>query len=208
MIRILVYWVAILVAGFSWLGTEAMAVEEIEYRVLEQDGKIEIREYVPHLVAETFVEGEFGQVGNEGFRRLAAYIFGENNAASEVAMTAPVSQEPESRKIAMTAPVNQQPAQGRWRISFVMPSKYSVDTIPRPIDDRIALRQVPAQRYVALRYSGGWGEDRYQKRERELQTWMAGRDLVAAGSSVFARYNPPFMPWFLRRNEVLIPLAG
>lgn len=184
-----------------------MAIEKLAYRVVDEDGAFELRQIEPHLVAETFVEGDFDQVGSEGFRRLVKYIGGANERSAEIAMTAPVVQEPEAEKIAMTAPVGQQESGGRYRVTFVMPSRYTLETLPRPTDERIRLRAEPERSMAAIRYSGFWSRSRYDEHERKLRDWIAGRGLEPAGEPVWARYDPPFMPWFLRRNEVLIEVS-
>ena len=161
---------------------------------------------VPQIVAETFVDGQFEDVGNEGFRRLAAYIKGENRKKQTISMTAPVSQADASENIAMTAPVNQQKAGRRWRITFMMPSKYTMETLPEPTDDRIVLRRVPGQLMASLKYSGTWSRKRYEEKRARLLSGLPEWGLRPLGEPIFARYDPPFMPWFLRRNEVLIPV--
>ena len=120
-------------------GYDAKAIEEASYRVQDKSGNLELRYYPPQLVAETYVEGNFEAVGNEGFRRLAAYIGGKNRKKTAVAMTTPVTQESESQEIEMTAPVTQQPIGNRWRITFLMPSGYSLETLPLPDDDRVTI---------------------------------------------------------------------
>jgi hypothetical protein len=196
------------VIGFICLlgADEAMAIEEAPYRVLDTDGHFELRQYATRIVAETIVTGEFDAVGNEGFRRLAAYIGGKNRANQDIAMTAPVDQAPQSRKIPMTAPVGQDSVDGKWRITFTMPSTFSMDTLPEPLDPNITLREVPGQLTAAVRYSGTWSRTRYLDYENRLKQWMKTKGLTPSGEPVFARYNPPFIPWFLRRNEVLIPV--
>jgi len=184
----------------------AVAIEEIPYTVLEQNGEFALREYSKHIVAETYVEGPFEQVGNEGFRRLAAYINGENRKKQSIAMTAPVHQEVLSEKIAMTAPVNQEKSADTWRITFVMPEKYSLDTLPEPIDPRVSIKQDPGRLMATVRYSGTWSRKRYEENKKRLQAWIKKRGFKQTGEPVWARYDPPFMPWFLRRNEVLIPV--
>jgi effector-binding domain-containing protein len=184
----------------------AVAIEEVPYAVIEQNGAFELRQYPPHIVAETTVEGAFDQVGNEGFRRLADYINGENRSKQSIAMTAPVNQEAQAEKIAMTAPVGQEKSGDRWRITFVMPAKYALDTLPKPIDSRIEIKQEPARLMAAVRYSGIWSRKRYEENEARLLAWIEERGFKQTAESVWARYNPPFMPWFLRRNEVLIPV--
>lgn len=185
-----------------------MAIEQPTYRVVDRDGDIEIRQYDGYIVAETFVEGPFDEAGNEGFNRLFRYITGSNQARTEISMTAPVGQTAGGQKIAMTAPVaHVSEAAGHW-ISFVVPAEFTLDTAPQPTDPRVRLRAVPGQTVAALRYSGFWSEKRYQKEEERLRQVMAERGLVASGEPLFARYNPPFMPPFMRRNEILIPLAA
>jgi effector-binding domain-containing protein len=184
----------------------AVAIEEGSFTVIEQNGDIELRQYAPHIVAETTVEGTFDQVGSEGFRRLAGYINGENRTKQSIAMTAPVSQETQSEKIAMTAPVGQEKSGDRWRITFVMPSKYALDTLPEPIDSRIELKREPGRLMAAVRYSGTWSRKGYEENKERLLAWIEERGFEQTGDPVWARYDPPFMPWFLRRNEVLIPV--
>lgn len=184
-----------------------MAIEEPAFQVIERAEPFEVREYAGYVVAETFVEGDFERVGNEGFRRLFGYISGENRGARKIAMTAPVEQQAASTRIAMTAPVEQQQVAGRWRIAFVLPKSYDLDTAPQPTDERVTLAAVPPRRVSVVRYSGLWSEARYAAQLAALRAFMAERKLLAAGEPVFARYDPPFMPWFLRRNEIQIPLA-
>jgi len=185
----------------------AMAVEEASYEVLESDDNFELRRYAPQIVAETVVEGDFDDVGNEGFRRLSGYIFGKNRKQHSVSMTAPVSQEPASEKIAMTAPVNQKADGDAWRITFVMPAQYDLEELPIPEDDRVVLKEVGPRLVASIRYSGTWNRDRYQTQEAELLKVLESRGLEPRAAPIFARYNAPFVPWFLRRNEVLIEVA-
>jgi len=181
-----------------------MSVEKLAYRTIEQDGRFELRMIEPHVVAETFVEGDFDNVGNEGFRRLVDYIGGANRTQARISMTAPVVQEPASEEIAMTAPVAQEKVGDRYRITFVMPSEYTLESLPQPTDARIQLRAEPQRRVAAIRYSGRWSRSRYEDYERSLHEWIRQRGLEPVSEPVWARYDPPFMPWFLRRNEILI----
>ena len=185
-----------------------MAIEEPAHTVVESAAPFEIRDYRSYVVAETFVEGAFDSVGSEGFQRLFRYISGDNRGAEKISMTAPVEQEAASAKIAMTAPVEQQRAGGRWRIAFVLPASYTLATAPRPTDDRVALAEVPPRRMVVVRYRGGWSEARYDEELAALRRFIAERALTAVGEPVFARYDPPFMPSFLRRNEIQIPVRS
>jgi len=188
-------------------GIDAVATEEVKYRVLESSGDFELRQYESSLGAETTVEGDFHEVGNEGFRRLFDYISGKNRKKQSIPMTAPVSQEASSEKIPMTAPVNQEKVGGAWRITFLMPSAFTMETLPEPLDSRVKLVKIPGRLMAALSYSGTWSRDRYEGKEQRLKELIRQRGLKIEGEPVFARYNPPFMPWFLRRNEVLIPVG-
>ena len=183
---------------------EAMAIEKAKYQVVESDENFELRQYAPHIVAETFVAGDFEEVGNMGFRRLYDYINGKNIKNQNIAMTAPVTQEAESEKIAMTAPVTQEKSQGQWRITFLMPAEYTLETLPRPLDGLVQLKEEPGYLMAAIRYSGTWSQKRFEKNKALLQAAITKRGLTPVGQPVWARYDPPFMPWFLRRNEVLI----
>ena len=184
----------------------AMAIEKAKYTVLEKEDGFEIRKYDPQIVAETFVEGDLEKAGNDGFRRLYAYISGENTKKQSISMTAPVSQETGSKKIAMTAPVKQEKKDNRWRITFLMPAEYTLETLPEPNDTRVRLTEETGRLMVAVKYSGTWSEEGYEKNRALLEKYIQKRGLTKTGEPVWARYDPPFMPWFLRRNEVLIPL--
>ena len=197
---------ATLAAGLIAFAPAAMALEEAPYKPIETQGAFELREYAPYVVAETYVEGEFDSVGNEGFRRLVRYIGGDNRTKTSIAMTAPVEQAPASQKIAMTAPVEQAKSGDRWRVAFVLPASYTVDNAPAPNDERVKLAQMPPRLMASVRYSGRWTEENYAKNLAELEAWIKQQGLVPVGEPVWARYNPPMMPWFMRRNEILVPV--
>jgi len=184
-----------------------MAIEEAKYKVLEKDNRFEIRDYAPHILAETVVEGDLEEAGNKAFNKLFRYISGDNRSRKKVAMTAPVSQQPMGEKIKMTAPVGQRRVQEKWAVSFMMPASYTIETLPEPEDQNITLRQVPARRMASVLYSGFWSEKRYLKYKSKLVSWIRERGLTILGDPIWARYNPPFTPWFLRRNEILIPIS-
>jgi hypothetical protein len=190
----------------SSMGAPVMALEEPSYKVLESEGDYELRRYESYIVAETYVEGDFEKVGSDGFRRLADYIGGKNKKKASISMTAPVSQRPESKKIEMTAPVTQERKDQKWRITFMMPSKYTMDELPTPDDNRIAIMEEESKTAAVIRYSGTWGKKRYEEHEKKLRDWIAKKGWEIVGEPTWARYNPPFMPWFLRRNEILIPV--
>ncbi len=187
--------------------TTAMATEEAPYTVITTEALFELREYAPQILAEIIVDGDLENAGNKAFRPLFRYISGDNKSRGKIAMTAPVSQESKGEKITMTAPVSQQSAQGKWAVSFMMPASYTLDTLPVPDDPNIKLRQVPARRVAAVRYSGFWSEEKYLLHKEKLENWIKDKRYNVTGEPVWARYNPPFTLWFMRRNEILIPVA-
>ena len=191
---------------FLFVGVDAMAIEEAAFTVVKKSGVFELRDYAPHLLAETVVEGSLEEAGNKAFRKLFRYISGENRSRDKIAMTAPVSQESTGEKIAMTAPVSQQRSSDKWSVSFTMPASYSMETLPSPNDPAVTLRQAPSRRMAAVRYSGTWSEKNYLEYKEKLDAWIQENGYRIAGEPVWARYNPPFTLWFLRRNEILIPV--
>jgi len=199
-------WIMVTAALVTVGVVDSMAAEEAKYEVISADGKFEIREYATHIVAETFVDGDLEDAGGKAFNKLFDYISGGNRSRDKVAMTASVSQQPSGEKIAMTAPVGQQRAAQRWSVSFTMPGSYSMATLPEPEDPEVRLREVPAQRIAAIRYSGFWSEKNYQRHRVKLESWIQTMGMIVVGDPRWARYNPPFTPWFMRRNEILIPV--
>ena len=200
------------VAGLAGVGSitwSAMAsnVETPSYTVSSKSGNLEIREYGPTIVAEATVEGDQDKSIQRGFRIIADYIFGNNQSSTKVAMTAPVIQQPKE-KIAMTAPVIQQASGKSWNVRFVMPSKYTMETLPRPVNPKVALIEVPAMRFAAIRFSGFAGQGSLDKHEAQLRAFMAERGLTAANAPQYAFYNAPWTLPFMRRNEVMIEVAG
>ena len=185
----------------------AMAIEEPRFKVLEKDGSFELREYSTHIVAETRVEAGFEDAGSLAFQRLFRYISGNNVAQQKIAMTAPVTQS-SSEKIKMTAPVSQVADGNAYLVAFSLPSTYTLATVPKPLDPTVRIRQVPAQLIACWRYSGRWTESNYREHEVLLRERIKSRELITRGDPVLARYNPPFTPWFMRRNEVWIPVTG
>jgi len=179
--------------------------EQQPYEVIEQRDGFELRRYPPHLVAEVELDGSFEDAGNGAFRRLFAYITGQNEAQRSVAMTAPVVQEPTIReKVAMTAPVVQtEGAGGGYVVAFVLPASMTLETAPVPTNPDVRLRAVPERVAAAMAYSGRWTRSAYERRLAELQDAVLAAGFVPVGPPRFARFDPPFKPWFLRRNEVV-----
>jgi len=194
-------------------GAPAMAIEEPDYTVVHTYPDFELRRYPPYLVAETEVSGKFADVGNQAFRILAGYIFGDNQGKKKIEMTAPVTQRPAKGEIIeMTAPVTQRPASAAdagdsYEFSFVMPARFTLDTLPEPTNPRVHLRRQPERLMAALRYSGRWTESNYRKHERRLLEAVREAGLTPIGEPVYARYNSPFSLWFMRRNEVMVEVS-
>lgn len=197
---------AALAAVLAAVAAPAQAIEEPAYTVVRADGPFEIRDYAPMVVAETVVAGSAERAGGRAFRALFEYIDGNNRARQEIAMTAPVTQQRAAEKIAMTAPVTQQAAEGGWAVRFVLPAAYTLETAPEPNDPAVSIRAIPPQRVAAVRYSGTWSRERYEAHLGALRQWLADAGQEVAGEPVWARYDAPFVPWFMRRNEVLVPL--
>ena len=186
-----------------------MATEEPKYTVLEKEPPFEVRSYAPMIVAEVQVNGDLDDASSQGFRLIAAYIFGQNQVNEKIAMTAPVTVEDQaskSAKIAMTVPVGIEPNAGKWTVSFVMPSEYTMDSIPKPINPLVQLRQIPAIKKAVIRFSGFYNQQKVDEKTLELEQWIKSRNLQSAGTPNFARYNPPWSLPFMRRNEVMINL--
>lgn len=180
---------AVLVA----LAGGAGAVEQLEYETLRTEGPFELRRYDAHVLAEVEVRGDVEEAGNRAFRPLYRFITGHNERQARIPMTAPVVQAPGSA--------------GVWRVAFVMPADSALDRLPAPSDEQVRLRIASGGLVAAIRYSGIWSRERFEAHRRRLEEWIATNGWTAAGPPIWARYDPPFMPWFLRRNEVLIPIA-
>jgi len=181
------------------------SVKEAAYTVEKTDGVFQVRQYAPQVVAETVVDGTLEDAGNKAFRPLFNYISGANRSKGKIAMTAPVAQQRDEEKIAMTAPVGQEAVSNHWAITFMMPTNFTMETLPVPANEKVRLRAIPARRMAAVQYSGTWSQKRYDRNLARLRDWMKANGLIAAGEPIWARYNPPFTPWFMRRNEILVP---
>jgi hypothetical protein len=187
----------------------ALAAEEPPYTLVETQGSIEIRDYPGLIVAEVEVEGDRRGAANRGFRPLAGYIFGGNQPREDIAMTAPVTSTRSGDNIAMTTPVTSEPAgEGMWTVAFIMPPVWTMETLPVPDDASVSLRETPARRVAAIRFSGLMGERRAQSHLRELEAFIAERGLQALSAPTYAAYDPPWIPGPFRRNEIWIEIAA
>ena len=206
--------VYLLIGSLLTIPGVAMATEEPTYTILNQSEDFELRRYDPQIVAETWVSGDQKEAGNKGFKVLADYIFGNNTApsgeSSKISMTSPVKMQPQkadgdqSQKIAMTAPVGMQQNDGKWRVRFVMPSKYTMQTLPKPNNSAVSLVEVPVQTYGVIKFSGFTGEQKVADKTQELKNWMQSQNLTLVADAEMARYDPPWTLPFMRRNEIMI----
>jgi hypothetical protein len=200
--------IVIVVALSALVWSQRMSkVEEAKYDVITSQGDIEIRAYASMIVAEAEVSGERKDAIDQGFRIIADYIFGNNIPRQKVAMTAPVVQQPE-QKIAMTAPVIQEGSGGRWTVRFVMPSSYTMETLPKPSNGAVKLMQIPAKRFAVIRFSGMAGQGSLIEQTDKLNAFITHRELLPLSPPSYAFFNPPWKLPFLRRNEVMIEIAG
>ena len=197
---------ALMIIGGSLSGTIMSRVEQPSYSVVESWGDIELRDYPQLIAAEVEVPGERKQAINAGFRMIADYIFGNNAPRQKIAMTAPVTQQA-GEKIAMTAPVSQQAVGSMWKVRFIMPSSYTLDTLPTPNNPDVKLIRVPAERVAVIRYSGSATEDSISRHRKLLLERIAQQGLTVNGEPTMAFYNPPWTLPFLRRNEILAKVS-
>lgn len=182
------------------------AIEEPDYEVVRTIGAVEVRRYAPYVVAEVVLQTSPDDAGSQAFPILAGYIFGKNKGAKKFEMTAPVTQSAAPVRMDMTAPVTQAAVPGGIRVQFVLPKGVTLESAPEPDDARVQLRQVPAGTWAVLRYSGTWSQANYREHLDALQATLASAGVATQGEPVLARYNAPFTPWFLRRNEIWLAL--
>ena len=180
-------------------------VEKPDYKVIQSEQNIEIRQYEPMIIAEVEVDGKREDAIRDGFRLLADYIFGNNTVQQVISMTAPVQQK-ENQKIAMTAPVQQQSMGKSWRMSFVMPSKYKLDSLPVPNNNRVRLKEILTKKFVVIEFSGTNSNENVTKHENQLMNYIEAKQINIIGLPKYAFYNAPWTLPFLRRNEVMIEI--
>jgi effector-binding domain-containing protein len=201
----------LIIVAFVVFSGNALATEEPKYKIIEKVDQFELRSYEAKIIAEVAVAGSMDEASSKGFRLIADFIFGnnvsQNGAQDKISMTAPVTMEAQSEqseKVSMTTPVAMAQLGEKWLVHFVMPSKYTLDTLPKPINSAVNIREIPARKYAVLRFSGFTGAKKVDKKTAELLEWMADKGLHPSGQPELARYNPPITPPFLRRNEVMV----
>ncbi len=207
------YGVGLLAIAFPLItlsGCNMGQYEEPTHTVTQAERGIELRDYAPVIAAEVTVTGERKEAIRQGFRLIADYIFGNNEPQANIAMTAPVIQQADAKQagesIAMTAPVIQQGEGTRWTVQFIMPSEYTLATLPKPINPAVKLRPLKAKQMVAIRFSGSTGDENIAKHTAQLRDYVKANKLHTVGTPVLAFYDPPWTLPFLRRNEVMLEL--
>jgi DNA gyrase inhibitor GyrI len=205
----MVLWViaALLLLGAAIWAPIVSNVEPARYQIVDLNDNTEIREYPSAIVAETEVSGERNEAISQGFRTIADYIFGNNTSAQKVAMTAPVTQQ-RVGELAMAAPVTQQGDGLTWRVRFFMPAGLTIETLPRPNNPNVKLKELSGKRFAVIRFSGVASQESLKLHTEELNRFVRGKHLNALSSPAYAFYNPPWTLPFLRRNEVMVEIAG
>ncbi len=206
--KTLILCIIIFVILWSIWGYFASRAESALYTVIEKRNGYEIREYSPHVIAQTTITGDYDQSMNSGFRIIAGYIFGGNTKKESIATTVPVTtqidNQPANEKIAMTVPVTTT-INGDSRImSFVMPSKYTIDSLPTPNDSRVQLIEVASEKKAALRFSWFRTESRIERNKIKLQSILEREGITLDGPIEFAAYNGPGTPPWMNRHEILV----
>ena len=178
-------------------------VEKPDYKIIQSEQNIEIRQYDPMIIAEVEVDGKREDAIRDGFRLIADYIFGNNTVEQNISMTAPVQQK---EKIAMTSPVQQQLAGKSWQISFVMPSEYSMESLPVPNNNRVRLKEILTKKFIVIEFSGSNSNENVFGHENQLMNYIEANQINIIGSPKYAFYNAPLTLPLLRRNEVMIEI--
>jgi hypothetical protein len=230
---IIISILSIFIIGFAIWSYFVSNVEQPDYKVISSEGDIEVREYQPTLVAMVKVDGSREDTIKEGFRILADYIFGNNVKSTKVSMTAPVSQQQsekidmtapvsqqqsekidmtapvsqqQSEKIDMTAPVMQKGADDQYAIWFTMPSQYTLETLPKPVNPAITILEIEQKRFAVIKFSGRHTQDNIAEHEKRLRTYLEENDMKSYTPAIYAFYDPPWTLPFLRRNEIMIEM--
>ena len=184
-----------------------MSIEQPAYEVLKHDGDFEVRRYNGYIRASVDERGEMDVALERGFRALFNYISGHNKAWQKIPMTAPVTEETAEspEKIPMTVPVTMDMAgEGVYTVAFIMPGRYTLDTLPTPDNKDIRFAEVPDHNVAVLRFPGHSHEPKVKEMSRKLEEWLRAHDLAPKSNFRLARYDPPWIPGFMRHNEVMV----
>lgn len=202
---IIICILSIFIIGFAAWSFIVSNVEQPDYKIISSEENIEIRDYQPTLVARVKIDGSREESIKEGFKILADYIFGNNVKSTKVSMTAPVSQQ-QSEKIDMTTPVMQEGADDQYAIWFTMPSQYTLETLPKPVNPTITILERDQKRYAVIKFSGRPTKDNIAEHEKRLRTYLEENDMKSYIPPIYAFYDPPWTLPFLRRNEIMIEI--
>jgi len=184
-----------------------MAIETPNYKVIKKSGRIEIREYQPYIIASVYVDSDsYNSAGSYGFGALADYIFGNNTKSGKIPMTAPVDTQM-SEKIPMTAPVDTTKSKGKYKVSFTMPSSYSLKTLPKPNNNDLIIEQVPKRKMATIIFSGYTPDTKVSKKLSELKNWLESNNIKSSGESILSRFDSPLKPGFIRHNELSLKIS-
>lgn len=182
-----------------------MAIESPHYDVLRHDGKFELRKYDSYLVASVEIESDsHASAGNEAFNILADYIFGNNSPRQNIPMTVPVESELVGQKIHMTVPVSSTKSGNKYKVSFTMPSSYTIKTLPAPNNAKVKIEKIPSQKLAVVKFSGYTSEEKIEKMLTELMDWCRAKKIKVSRGYKVSRFDPPIKPGFLRHNEISI----
>jgi hypothetical protein len=201
----------VIIALWSVWGYFGSHVEQLDYKVVKKTADYEIREYPEHIVAQTTVQGDYGESMNSGFSILAGYIFGGNTKKESIAMTAPVvamKGDKSSESIAMTAPVLATTEGDSQIISFSMPRAYTLETLPTPNDSRVKIIAMPTKKYAVMRFSWYRSDKRIKLMQEKLLSALARDGVATQGTAAYAGYNAPWTPPWMTRNEVLVEILN
>jgi len=163
-----------------------MAIEHAAYKVITKEGDFEIRQYDPMIAA---ISVETDLIGSSGFNTLFDYINGSNQ---------------QSMKLAMTTPVLNNLSEKQMTTAFIMPKQYSIDALPKPLNPEVQLKEIPVRRVAAIIFSGNVNSTKIDEKKNELLDWLREKHISSTGLVELARYNPPFIPGFIKHNELLI----
>jgi len=184
-----------------------MATEEPEFKLVSEEGKFQIREYDPKIIAQVEVEGDFDEASSRGFKLLADYIFGNNlldGESKKISMTTPVEMSPMADNLLMTSSILDDKVNNKWSINFVMPQEFSLDTLPKPNNTQVNIIEVPKEKYAVIVFSGLVRESSYAEKAELLSNYLEENSFKQQGAIKIARYNPPWTLPFFRRNELMV----
>ena len=191
---IILFVMLLLGAGLIFVGCQATrsGYESAPYKVVRSNAKFELRDYPSLAVVETPMAVS-GNSDDGSFMRLFRFITGANEA---------------KQKIAMTTPVFMSGSDSNATMAFVLPAKLNAATAPKPADGAVTVRELPGGRFAVLRFSGGRNAKKESESLTRLQTWLAAQGFKTSATPVYAYFDPPWTPAFLRRNEVMLRIEG